>query len=248
MKLAIWISRFLEPDEREAVLGDLEEAEVRPHQALFEVGSLVLRRQSAWWRGWQPWAVSLFFVLPVGMLLTLCALEFQGDLGLYLWIIRNYRDMDTSLLRSTGLSPAHGILLIALRWLLLAITSWSNGFVLGALSRRTIVLTGLLFFSVLFVIQILLYLKFSSVGLSLFLLLALVVVPSVRGISQGISVVHNRQATMALWAAAIGIPVLFHYLSPQLRPSSEPLILVFWPLGYLLVRSFRDRMSVRTNL
>jgi len=49
------VSRLLEPDEREAVRGDLTESGARGGQALRDVLGLVVRRQAALWSDWRPW-------------------------------------------------------------------------------------------------------------------------------------------------------------------------------------------------
>ena len=48
-------SKLLEPDEREAVLGDLLEAKESAGQALLDIFGLVLRRQALLWKNPQPW-------------------------------------------------------------------------------------------------------------------------------------------------------------------------------------------------
>ena len=50
------VSRVLEPDERNAVLGDFAESGITSGKALRDLFSLVVRRQAALYKDWRPWA------------------------------------------------------------------------------------------------------------------------------------------------------------------------------------------------
>ena len=69
-RLAEFLSCALEPDEREAVLGDIEESQ-EGLRGLFDVLGLVVRRQAALWMNWQPWLVLIGLVVPFAFLLAL---------------------------------------------------------------------------------------------------------------------------------------------------------------------------------
>ena len=62
--LAEIAARFLERDEREAVLGDLAEAGERSSEKLFAVLGLVVRRQVMLWKNWRPWLAGFGVALP----------------------------------------------------------------------------------------------------------------------------------------------------------------------------------------
>ena len=51
------LSRTLEPDERDAVLGDIRESGETGAQALRDMLELFVRRQAAFWKNWRPWLV-----------------------------------------------------------------------------------------------------------------------------------------------------------------------------------------------
>ena len=53
------VSRLLEHDERETVLGDLEESHQTGPRALLDVLDVVIRRQAHLWMGWHPWLIFL---------------------------------------------------------------------------------------------------------------------------------------------------------------------------------------------
>src|SRR5690348_4427772 len=62
-------ARLLARDEREAVLGDLLEADENALQGLFGVIGLVFRRETALWKRWQPWLAGFGVALPSSFLL-----------------------------------------------------------------------------------------------------------------------------------------------------------------------------------
>jgi hypothetical protein len=53
--LVDFVAQVLEPEEREAVQGDLMEAGEGDWQALRDVLGLVVRRQAGLWKNWRPW-------------------------------------------------------------------------------------------------------------------------------------------------------------------------------------------------
>jgi hypothetical protein len=68
-------TRLLEPDEREAVLGDLLEAGEGGWSGLPGVLGLVVRRQLQLFRNWRPWAASFGLTLPGSLLLMILCID-----------------------------------------------------------------------------------------------------------------------------------------------------------------------------
>jgi hypothetical protein len=140
------LSRLLAPDERDAVRGDLIESGRGAAPAVLDVLGLVARRQSALWIDWQPWLALLGIVLPIGLLLSHASRYLADgtvlDVSLYvsLWdwsYLLDYpgwRHDVTRVVVETCLGCA-----VLIGW------SWTSGFVLGSLSRRTAWMTGILF-------------------------------------------------------------------------------------------------------
>lgn len=64
-------SGMLDPDERDAVLGDFYESGESGAQALRDLLDLIVRRQLALWADWHPWLALTGVVAPVGVLLAL---------------------------------------------------------------------------------------------------------------------------------------------------------------------------------
>jgi hypothetical protein len=139
------VSRVLEPDEREAVRGDLAEAGETGGQALRDVFGLVFRRQAALWKDCRPWLALVGLVIPVGMLLSVISMLTADGNAINIWLYAN--NWDWALLESPGFQ--HGFLRfivgVSISFLTLMCWSWTIGFVLGALSRGAIPVNGALF-------------------------------------------------------------------------------------------------------
>jgi hypothetical protein len=68
--LAGFLCRSLIPDEREAVLGDLDEHAATDCNIVYELLTLLLHRQSSHWRMRRPWLVLICVVAPTGLFLS----------------------------------------------------------------------------------------------------------------------------------------------------------------------------------
>lgn len=202
------VSRLLEPDERDAVRGDFAEAGVTGGKALLDLLGLVARRQVALWADWRPWLALVGIVGPVGLLLIDFSIFLTRGfdlLELHFWIFFNYTDIKRAFLDQTALTAHSGIVRLFCYSFLLVAWSWTSGFVLGSLSRRTIWLNGALFCCLVCL--------FFSVVLdatlppqpSKFLLLAtaLFLLPFFWGVRQGLRLGTLRPLQAILLAAAI---------------------------------------------
>jgi len=139
------LSQLLEPDERDAVRGDLTESSETGWPALGELLGLVVRRQAALWKEWRPWVALVGLAVPIGFQISLSSLQFDSTYDLYRWIIRNHHDIDPSILNDIGMSVPHGIAQMATQALLLIAWCSICSFVLASLSPRTIWVNGSLF-------------------------------------------------------------------------------------------------------
>ena len=135
--LADAASQLLEPQERDAVRGDLAECRVGGWRALIEVLGLVARRQASYWLDWRPWLALMAIVLPIGLMLSY-ATRWWADANAFDFLV--YRQLwDFSYLdypgwrRNVALLVWSGITSGAA----LAGWSWTSGYVLASLSRRT---------------------------------------------------------------------------------------------------------------
>ena len=139
------VSRMLDPTECEIVRGDLAESGESGGQALCDVLELVIRRQAALWSDWQSWLVLAGLVAPLGTLLSVVSRNMANSSAIYIWFYAN--NWDWELLGNGGfwygfVECIPGVLL---SYLALVCWSWTSGFLLASLSRRTIWLDGALF-------------------------------------------------------------------------------------------------------
>jgi hypothetical protein len=242
------LSQRLEPDEREAVRGDLAESGWTGSRALAEVFGLLVRRQAAMWNNWQPLLALIVLVGPVSLLLGLGCNWVNGSYDLRLWMIRNYRDIDpTGLLVRQSIADLSRISLLLFCW------SWAIGFVLGAMSRRTIWINGTLFcvaslfwafayqmpFPYMYGVRGWpLPLWFYTGILPLILQAILILLPSLGGMYQGLQPPTRLRQTI-LWGVAIAIALLvrgsFKWSVQGGWEMQLLLLAAYWPIGYLAV-------------
>ena len=126
------LSRMLEPGERAVARGDLVEAGVSSGQACGELLGLVARRQAALWRSWPPWTALLGIVYLLIPLLVQCLAACGETLTVYF---------------TQSNLPVHLGLVMVCGSCLTFLWSWSCGFALAAISRRTIWIHGPLFYA-----------------------------------------------------------------------------------------------------
>ena len=125
-------SRLLASDEREAVLGDLFEAEETAWQALLEILGLFLRRQVFLWRRWEPWLTGFGSALPCGYLLPHVSVS----------ISCTYARLAMHKVYGAHYPTGHeGYALLLCHIFLMIAWSWTAGYVIGAVSRRTVVVS-----------------------------------------------------------------------------------------------------------
>jgi hypothetical protein len=146
-RLAEVVSRALEPEERDAVRGDLIEAGESGGRAFLDVLGLVARRQSALWRNWRPWCVLMGLVLPLGVLLCLVSRRDADGSAIYLWFYVN--NWDVGYLSNPAfrheLAQQAGTILSG--YVALFCWSWSSGFLIGSANRRSLPFQSVLFVS-----------------------------------------------------------------------------------------------------
>jgi len=262
-RLVDLLSHALLPDERHAVLGDLEESGDSGARALSGVLGLVVRRQAALWKDWRPWLGFFGLALPLGLLLSFSAFIVDGACDLYLWIARNYATIEPRTLEESGLALRHGIVKIIAGSLLLVSWSRISGFVLGTLSRGAMWVNRTAFCLTLASVAFaeisrnhpylysvagwVLPLTFYTVILPLLLLTALVLIPSLYGIHQSRHSAVPDLRISVLWTVSIVVlaasqPQLWFW---KLSPFTALLVLGgYWPVGYLVAMSLSKEKLV----
>jgi hypothetical protein len=137
-------SRLLGHEEREVVLGDLQETNESAGRAMLEVFGLVVRRQTALWRDPRPWLAGSVVALPCSYLLMMASFS----------VTCTYQRLVNHKVYPWHSPTGHeGFPLLLCHILLLIAWSWSAGYLVGSVSRRTLwvstVLSALPFWSIL---------------------------------------------------------------------------------------------------
>ena len=215
-------ARLLEREEREAVLGDIAESGENALQGLVDVLGLVVRRQAGLWKSWRPWLAAFGLALPCSFLL----------MGYSLSVSQTYQHfIGPTVLRATGLTIGPGLTLLLCNVFLLAAWSWTGGFVVGSMSRRTVwVSAALSFFPCLFCLA-----RFRIESVSRFCLL-LFLFPAIWGVLRGLRIAQIKLSSALL--LAIGVTAL----TIPTWSNSGPWIpnwALSWPAWYLVATSWR---------
>jgi hypothetical protein len=201
--------RSLDPAEREAVCGDFVELAMTDGQAAKSLLGLVIRRQLGLWREWNPWFVLVALVIPVCPLLEIMCNQLGHGIwpSLVMWLHHGvaYRTGDTPAAFWTG---------VCIRAMALSTWSWMSAFALGALSRRTIWVSGGLFFGVYVAVAIGAVHPFHSIvwltwwaWLPLLISFLFVLLPAASGIRQSNKPQNTRfprVVLLALWTMTMG--------------------------------------------
>jgi hypothetical protein len=183
------VSRLLRPDEREVVQGDLLEGGESAWQSLLAVVGLVIRREAALWRNWRPWLAAFGLALPSSFLL----------MGFSLSVSRAYQQLvGGPILHATGVTVGPGFALFLCNVLLLVAWSWTGGFVVGSVSRRTAWVSAALSFApCLFCLERFRIESLSRLCLVLFLPVAL------WGAHRGLQIARIKRSSAIALAIAI---------------------------------------------
>jgi hypothetical protein len=224
-------ARLLARDEREAVLGDLVEADESAWQGLLGVLGLVFRREAVLWKSWRPWLAGFGVALPSSFLL----------MGFSLSVSWSYLTLRCpELLQKSSLTRGSGSLMLLCQALLLIGWSWTGGFVVGSLSRRTLWASALLCYSpCLFCLS-----RFRVESLSRFCLL-LFLVPVIWGVHHGLRISRLKLSSaiaLAMTITALMLPGwssgAHHWWAP---PRWTLDWVLCWPAWYLVATAERIR-------
>ena len=145
-----WLFQLLEPHEREAVRGDFAELGTPSHEALWQLLGLIVRRQVQAWAHWRPWFAFFGVVIPLGFLLSIVSRYWSASTSIYSWLYVN--NWTQAYIGSPGARAdlAQTVGSVCLWCAALALWSWTTGFAVASISRRTIRVHGTLFCLVLF--------------------------------------------------------------------------------------------------
>jgi hypothetical protein len=137
------LSAFLDPAERDAVLGDFAELALTDSQVVKGLAGLVVRRRLSPWKEWSPWFALIAIIIPLCPLLARLSTELNHGIWPSLWMKLHH-----GIFYQTGISPSTLVCGWCFQGLALMTWSWTSGFALGTLSRRAAVwVNATLFFA-----------------------------------------------------------------------------------------------------
>jgi hypothetical protein len=209
-------AQLIEPKEREPVLGDLVEAGETAWRGLLDVLGLVIRRQALLWKSWRPWLAAFGVALPGGLLL----------MGVSTSVSCTYARLTGSKAFDGHSFTGHeGFLLLVCHFVLLIAWSWSGGFALATISRRTLwVSAGLCLAPCFCCLAMFREVPLPRLCLFLFLL------PALLGVRHSLRTV--RLETVGAFVLAAGVTTLMTYAwtSNALWAANWALLLPPWYL------------------
>ena len=223
------VSNLLESNEREAVCGDLVECGEGAWRSLVDVLGLVIRRQSQLWKSWRPWVAGFGLVVPSSFSL----------MGLSFLVSEVYLQLTHRL--QSGILTDASLFQLIFSFLLLVGWSWTGGFVVASISRRTLWISALLYcFPCLFCLQ-----EFHVPSMSKFCLL-LFLAPTALGIRRGLRMVRmniNAALSVAVAITLLALPGWSRATAENWRHPSAWILncAVGWPAWYMVVVAIRNR-------
>jgi hypothetical protein len=221
-------SRMLERDEREVVLGDLIEAGEGTWRAMLAVLGLILRREAQVWKFWRPWIAAVGLSVPCSFLL----------MGASLSVSRGLQNIYVSSHASwTSVVP---------QALLLAGWSWTGGFAVGSVSRRTLWVSAVsCLVPCIFCLSRFRVESISPACLLLFL------APAVWGASDGVRIGRIKRVSaipLALAVTLLTFPTLHIHGEPWWNPPRWLIALTLtWPAWYLAAMSTKTPQEPDTR-
>ena len=233
-------SRLLERNEREAVLGDLTETREPPGPAVMGVLGLALRRQADPWKSWRPWLTGFGVALPSSYLLMGASLSVAWSF---------MRLLCPELLAQASLSKPAAVLVLVWHALLLIGWSWTGGFVVGSVSRRTLWASALLCYSPC--VRCLSQFRIES--LSKFCLL-LFLLPAIWGVQRGLRTSRMRLPSALIIAVSLSLLMIptwsdghWRWWSAQQWNWNWALSLPAWYLAFAAWKARRNLAASETQ-
>jgi hypothetical protein len=228
------VAQVLPRTEREPILGDMIEANESAGQALRGVIGVVVRRQTEVWRSWRPWLAGFGVALPNTFLL----------MGASLSVALSYmRLLCPQMLAQASLNKPSAMVVLLWQALLLLGWSWTGGFVVGSVSKRTVWASTLLcYVPCLFCLS-----RFRMGSMPRFSLL-LFVLPAIWGAHRALR--NSRIRLSSALIVALGLTLLIvptlsrswlQGLSPQNVLLNWVLSLPAWYLVFATWKHSRER-------
>lgn len=216
LRITQFVSHLLEREDREAVLGDLLESGESAAQFIFGILGLVIRRQFAHWKSWRPWLAAFGLALPGSLLL----------MGLSVSVSSAYVHY---------LSADSGSFSLIEQLLLLLGCSWSAGFAVARLSRRTLslsIVTSCI--PCLFCFSTFRIVSLSPLCLVLFL------PPAVWGVCSGLTTHSLNRIVVIILAVVLTLLTVPSWQNPHSLLLAFSLV---WPAWYIVTSPRRNPLQ-----
>ena len=143
------IAQLLEPNDREAVWGDLVECRITGLKALIEVIGFVVRRKLDCLRESRSWMIFVLVAVPLGLSLSAIALRVADATAVYLWLYMENLNPDLFQMPAYWRGIADLLPSILVQFIVLSSLCFSSAFLMRTVSRRPLwpgggVLVGIL--------------------------------------------------------------------------------------------------------
>jgi hypothetical protein len=222
-KLIGLVSEVLERDERDAVLGDLMEGNEGGWRGLLDLFGVVFRRQAALWRSPRPWLAGFVVALPCSYLLMHVSIS----------VTCTYERLVNHRTDACWYTGHEGFPLLLCHILLLIAWSWSGGYIVGSVSRRTLWMSAALSVApTLCCWYMLSAVTPSRLCLFLFLL------PAIFGVHRGLQNARLSFRTALILAVTITALMISAWSNQALWIHNWALVLPAW---YLATAAWRSR-------
>ncbi|HEY6185040.1 MAG TPA: hypothetical protein VIW67_22565 [Terriglobales bacterium] len=220
MTLTNLASMLLTVNDREAVLGDLQEANEGPLQSVRQIFCLALRRQLELWKSWRPWLAAFGLAMPNSFALMGISVSISSA---------SLHFLNPGI--AIGPNPAirNGLFPFLCQMFLLLICSWIGGFVVGSISRSTLWASVMLCASpLLFCLS-----RFGIQSLSKYCLF-LFLPSAILGVRHGLHRIQITTRSAMLFAITVTVSMIC------LWTNSHALLLdcsLIWPAWYIVATS-----------
>ncbi|MBV8114394.1 MAG: hypothetical protein JO300_06600 [Silvibacterium sp.] len=227
-KLIGLVSKLLERDERDAVLGDLLEGDESGWRGMLDVSGLVFRRQAALWKSPRPWLAAFVVTFPCSYLLMRVSIS----------VTCTYERLVNHKLYACWPTGHEGFPLLLCHLVLLIAWSWSGGYIVGSVSRRTLWMSA-----ALSVAPVAFCLCMSGPGFPSRVCLFLFLLPAIFGVQRGLRNAPISSRTAFLLAATITALMISAWSNQALWVHNWALVLPAW---YLAAATWRPRSGLRS--
>jgi len=224
-------AKVLPPGEREPVLGDMIEADESVSHALRGVVGLVVRRQTEIWKSWRPWLAGFGVALPNTFFL----------MGASLSVASSYmRLLCPEMLAQASLNKSSAIVVLLWQALLLLGWSWTGGFVVGSVSKRTVWASTLLCY-----VPCLVCLSEFRMGSMPRFSLLLFVLPAIWGAHRALRNSRVRLSSALIVALGLTLLIVPTLSRSRIQALSPQNVLLNWvlsiPAWYLVFAAWKHR-------